>query len=156
MELNDRTIAAFDDELVKIAGWGFLGKLWNKFVDLFRTPDDRNQRRVNYHFSPKAGPDKWDKFGRNVRRKGFVDKLVEHPEADDKLIQHANAMHAMSRGKTVGKIYSSRLPGRSYEIKSVAGGGLACTCPDWRYKSSVTPGRPCKHIKAYLAGKTKA
>lgn len=154
MVIDEKTVAAFNDELEKIAGWGFLGRLWSKFTSLFR-PESRDQKRVDYHFSPKAGPEKWNKFAKNVRRKGFVDKVVEHPNADSKLIQHAKSMHDMSRGKTVGKIYSSRLPGRSYEIRSTPS-GLACTCPDWRFKSSVSPGRPCKHIKAHLAGKTKA
>lgn len=151
--LDETTIAAFDDELEKISG-SLLGRLWSSFVGMFR-PESRDQKRVDYHFSPKAGPDKWDKFTRNARSEGFVSKLTDHPDADEKLIQHARSMHDLSRGKTLGKVYSSRLPGRSYEIRKVPG-GIACTCPDWRYKGSVNPGHKCKHIKAHLRGEVKA
>lgn len=154
MKLDDPTIAAFDDELEKL-GFDFLGKLWKSFISLFRPPEDLDQRRVDHHFSPKSGQHKWNKFTRNVRRKGFVDRLSEHPDADDKLIQHAKSMHDMSRGKTVAKIYSARLPGRSYEVRKIPS-GLACTCPDWRYKGSVSPGYRCKHIRAHLRGESKA
>jgi hypothetical protein len=151
------SLTAFGDELSKIAG---LKEWWRSFLGLFRTkPKEpakpKVDKLVDYHFSPKAGDDRWDKFVKNIRSPEFVAGITSHPLADEKLKQHAQSMHEMARGQTVGKIQSSRLPGRSYEIKDTPG-GLACTCPDWRFKGSVNPGYECKHIKAHNAGKVKA
>ena len=150
--MDEVTLTAFGDELNKIAG---VGNLWGKFTGVFRAHDAKIERRVDYHFSPKAGPDKWDKFTKNVEDPDFVSKVTEHPESDAKLVQHAKSLHDLSKGKTVGKIQSSRLPGRTYEVKSVPG-GMACTCPDWRFKGSVNMGYECKHIQAHKAGQVKA
>jgi hypothetical protein len=152
--VDDVTLAAFSDELEKIAG---IKDWWRSFLDLFKSKgqDDKTQRRVDYHFSSKAGPDKWNKFIRNAQDPKFVEQIAKHDQADPKLIQHAKSMHDLMKGTTTGKIKSSRLPGRTYEIHKIPG-GLGCTCPDWRYKGSVTPGYECKHIKAHKAGKVKA
>jgi hypothetical protein len=149
------SLAAFQDELEKTA---LLSELWHKVISIFSsTPSqpDKAQQRVDYHFSPRAGRDRWDKLVRNARSSEFVQKLEEHPEADPKLIQHARSMHDLSHGKTIGKIKSTRLPGRSYEIRKTQT-GLACTCPDWRFVGSVNPGYECKHIRAFKRGKTEA
>lgn len=151
--MDDASFSAFSDELVKIAG---LRDIWQRFIDLFRTEDEKTQRRVNYHFSPKAGKDKWDKLVRNANDPKFVSSLSKHPDADPTLIQHAKSMGELSRSPPVGKIQSSRIPGQSYEIRQLPGGGLGCTGPDWRFKGSITPGYECKHIKAYRAGKLRA
>ena len=150
--MDEVSLTAFQDELEKIAG---LGDLWQSFLDVFRSQDKKVQRKVDYQFSPKAGPDKWGKLVKNVRDKKFVDALAKHPDSDEKLVQHAQSMHDLSRGRTVGKIRSSRLPGRSYEIRKI-GGGLGCTCPDWRFKGSINPGYECKHVRAHKQGKVKA
>lgn len=144
---------AFADELQKIAG---LGDLWQKFLDVFRTKEDKVNRRVEYHFSPRAGKDRWDKFLRNVRSTEFVDQLSKHPEADGKLVMHAQAMHALSRAPTIDKIQSEKLPGQTYEVKRLPSGDFGCTCNDWRFKGSINPGYECKHIKAHRAGLVKA
>lgn len=158
--MNQATLTSFEDELTKIAG---IGELWHKLRGLFGQPPKgkkepektKTDLMVDYHFSPKAGDDKWDKFVKNVRDPKFVEAIAHHPLSDKKLIQHTRAMHRMARGSTVGKIQSSRLPGRSYEIKKTSD-GLACTCPDWRFKGSVNLGYECKHIRAHHAGKAKA
>lgn len=155
--MDQATLTAFGDELSKIAG---VKDWWESFLHLFRpTPKapekSRADRMVDYHFSPKAGNDKWDKLLKNVSSPTYVKTITNHPEADAKLVQHVKGMHEMSRGPTVGKIQSSRLSGKTYEIKRVPG-GLACTCPDWRFKGSVNPGYECKHIKAHQAGKAAA
>jgi hypothetical protein len=150
-------LTAFGDELSKISdarGW------WGSMIELFKSrpkkPEEpKIDKLVDYHFSPRAGADKWDKFLKNIRSSGFARAIATHPQADAKLIQHVKSMHRMSRGATVGKVQSSRLPGRSYEIRDISE-GLACTCPDWRFKGSVQPGRECKHIKAHRAGKAKS
>lgn len=150
--MDSVVLSAFSDELEKIAG---LGDLWQRFLDLFRSEDSKIKRRVDYHFSPKASSDKWGKLIRNARNQKFVDALKRHDQADDKLVTHTQSMHDLSRGKPVGKIQSSTLPGRTYEIRKIPG-GLGCQCNDWRFKGSVTPGYECKHIRAYKAGKVRA
>jgi hypothetical protein len=84
-----------------------------------------------------------------------VKALAQHKKADPKLIQHTQSMHALAKGKTVGKIQSSTLSGKTYEVRKIPA-GFACQCNDWRYKGSVTPGYECKHIRAYKAGKLRA
>ena len=149
--MDETSLIAFADELEKIGG---LRDLFQRFLDIFRTEDVRNQRKVDYFFSPKAGADKWDKFVKNVRDPQFVKEIAKRTD-DEKLQAHAQAMHNLSRAKPLGKIQSARLPGRTYEIRAIPG-GLGCTCPDWRFKGSVTPGYECKHIRAYKEGKAKA
>jgi hypothetical protein len=147
------SLHSFSDELAKIAG--FKEELEQK----------RHKKRVAYHFSPRAGDDRWDKFLRNVQSQSFIDELSKHPKADDKLVQHAQSMHDLSGGETAGKIQSSRLPGRTYEIKRLdpqqelpgfQHKRYGCTCNDWRFKSSVNPGRECKHIRAFRKGAVRA
>ena len=158
--MNDVSLTAFGDELEKIAG---IRDWWNKLTDVFRSPkqvqdrlqNEKAKRRVDYHFSPKAGDDKWDKLIRNARDPKFVTQFTDHPESTDKDTLHVQRMGQLSRGKTLAKIQSSRLPGRSYEIRAVPG-GFACTCPDWRFKGSTNQGYVCKHIQAYEAGKVRA
>lgn len=151
--MQDVSFTAFGDELAKIAGFG---DLWQRFLDIFRSKDDKVQRKVDYHFSDKAGKDRWNKFVQNVRDPAFVAQVAQHPAADDKLVMHAQSLHELSRAPVVGKVKSSRLPGRMYEIKELPSGELGCTCPDWRFKGSVTPGYRCKHIKAHGGGKVQA
>ena len=144
-------LEAFGDELTKIAG---LKDWWHGALNFFglRQDSPKVEQRIDYHFSPKAGPDKWKKFERNVRDPAFVKAVAKHPDSDKKLVMHARGMHQLARGTTVAKVPSARLSGKSYEVKKIPG-GLACTCPDWRFKGSVTPGHKCKHIKAHEAGK---
>lgn len=153
--MDDVTFSAFSDELshIKTAG---LRDLWRRFTGLFRPEEEKVQLKVDYHFSPKAGNEKWNKLVKNVRNEKFVDALKKHPDADPKLVQHVESMRDLSRGRIVAKIYSSRLPGRSYEVKALGDGNLGCTCPDWRFKGSVSPGYECKHIQAHKAGRVKA
>jgi len=152
-KVDEVVLSAFQDELYKIAG---IRDMWQQFLDVFRPEEDRKARaRVDYHFSPKSGPEKWDKLVRNARDNTFLKYLEKHPDSDDKLVLHAKSMGELSRGQTVGKVWSSRLPGRSYEIKKIPA-GLGCTCPDWRFKGSVNPGYQCKHIRAHKKGKVKA
>jgi hypothetical protein len=146
------TLEAFGDEFAKIAG---LGDWWQGFLDIFRGQKAKARRRVDYHFSDKAGPDRWNKFSRNVEDPQFIRYLTNHPKSDAKVVRHAVSLHHLAKGKVLGKVQSSRLPGRSYEIRQLPK-ALGCTCPDWRYKGSVNPGYECKHIKAHQAGKVTA
>jgi len=140
------SLEAFADEIEKTA---FLGKLWQKVVGMLDSGDEAKQKhRVDYFFSPKAGPDKWTKFDNNIKSKEYLSQVADHPGADKKLIQFANAMHEVANAPTVGKVQSERLGGRSYEIRKIPG-GLACTCPDWKYVGSTKPGYECKHVRAH-------
>ena len=79
---------SFADELVKIAA----------------VPRERKvERRVDYLFSAKAGPDRWNKFIKHIRSPDYAEKVVDRT-TDPKLVRHAQSMHGLSRGKTLGKI----------------------------------------------------
>ena len=146
------SIAAFADELEKTA---FLKGLWQRIVTgIFGPEEERQKSRVDYFYSPRAGPDKWTKFDSNIKSPEFLAQVTTHKKADPKLVQFAHAMHSLSNAKTVGKIQSERLSGKTYEIRSVPT-GLACTCPDWKFVGSTRPGYECKHIRAYKLGKAK-
>ena len=146
-------MASCTSELAKIAG---LGGMWQNFLDVFRPEDSvKARRRVEYHFSPKSGPDRWVKFERNVGSPEFVNWMQDHPLADEKLVAHTQSMHALGKAKPIGKIQSSRIPGKTYEIRQL-GERLGCTCNDWRFRGTVNPGYDCKHIGAFRDGKVKA
>jgi len=147
------TLNAFSNELQKMAG---LGDLWQRVLDVFRTPDEKVNKRVEYHFSSRAGSDRWDKFLKNVPNSDFVDQLAKHPDADPMLVTHARSMHALARAPAVNKIQSEKLPGQTYEVKKLPAGDFGCTCNDWRFKGSTNPGYECKHIRAHHEGRTKA
>lgn len=138
----------FGSELCKEAG---LPKLWNRFA---KHQESRAEQRANTLFSPKLDLEtKWKNLPKNVQSKAFVQAVQEHPKADDKLKLHVQSMHDMTTGKTIGKVESSS--GKKYEIKDLGGGGVGCTCNDWRFRGSVNPGYECKHIQAHNMGKTK-
>jgi len=143
---------AFATELIKLSGQG----AWKRFVNLFGEEGDKTRRRVEYHFSPKAGNDRWDKLLKNVRSQDFVDMLASHPDADKRLKAHAQSLHDLSRGPVIGKIRSEVLPGRSYEVRELPNGELGCTCNDWRFRGTLEPGYICKHIKALYSGQVQA
>jgi hypothetical protein len=148
-DVDAQTLRAFGDELSKIAGFF-------SWIAGNTQGAGKAKLRVAYHFSPKAGEEKWVKFLKNISDPGYLDQLSQHPEADPQLLQHAKSLHDLSKAPTVGKVYSVRLPGRSYEVKKLQDGTYGCTCPDWRYIGSLQPGYECKHIRAHKAGKVKA
>lgn len=143
--------SAFAQEVAQIV----LEKRARRQRQFFEPAGAKDRRRAEYHFSSQAGPDRWDKFVRNVESPGFVGAIARHKKADPKLVTHAQSMHELVTGSTVGKVQSATRPGKSYEIKKVPG-GLGCTCPDWRFVSSVKPKHECKHIRAHRAGKARA
>lgn len=151
--MNPVCLAAFEDEMTKIAGFR---ELIRRLTDIFRPQDERVKRRADYFFSPKVGREKWDYMPRYAREQKFVDAIKASPLADDKLKTHVQSMHDLSRGTPVGRIDSSKEPGKAYEIRKMSDGSLGCLCGDWRYVGSVTPGYECKHIQAHKAGKARA
>ena len=148
----DEALIGFVDELQKISSVG--GRAVATAMSR-GAKAERLQRQVAYFFSSKAGPDKWDKFMKLIDDSQFANMLSNSPLADQKTVEHVIGMHQLSKGETVGKIFSSNLNGQSYEIRKTPK-GLACTCPDWRFNGSINPGYECKHIKAYKAGEVRA
>jgi hypothetical protein len=144
----------FMDELQKIA---FLTGAWEKVNDLNSAEKRKQQRRVDYFFSGRAGNDKWDKFSKNIKSPEFLKVLSLNPQADDKLKFHAQSMHELANGEIVGKVQSQTSPGKSYEVRKLSGkeDAFGCTCNDWRFKGSINPGYECKHILAIKEGKHK-
>jgi hypothetical protein len=134
------------DELAKEAG---LNDLWAGITSLFGSK--KQKKRVQSH---QDQPD-WDRFVRFSASKDFVKALKKSKKSDDQTIMHAESMHSLRHGNEVGKIQSTSDGGKRYEIRELGKGKLGCTCGDWRYKGSVTPGYECKHIKTYKAGKMK-
>lgn len=130
---------AFFDELTKIAA--------EKPSDV----SSRVWRNVEYQFSEKAGPEKWDKLVQRSSNPNFVDAISRHPNSDEKLIRHVLGMHALAKGQTLTKVRSMTSPGKSYEVRKTSL-GLACTCPDWRFRGSLSPGYECKHIRSSKTG----
>lgn len=146
------SIAAFANELEKSA---FLKGLWQRLVTgIFGTDKEKQKQRVDYFYSPRAGPDKWTKFDSNIKSPEFLAQVTTHKNADPKLVQFAHSMHALTNSPTVGKVQSERLSGKTYEIRNTPR-GLACTCPDWRFVGTLKPGYECKHIRAHKKGKAQ-
>ena len=102
--------------------------------------------KVEGFHQPKAKD--WDAFLEDTGRKSFVAALKNDPRSDEKLKQHAEAMNRLQTGKAVASIKGAL---GNYDIVKLRGGGLGCTCNDWRFKRSVAPvgQRACKHIVAY-------
>lgn len=118
-------------------------------TDMFLSKEKRNAlKKSEGHFSGKGVTD-WEEFLANSNRKSFVKAVQADPRADDKLRQHVDQMNRMQTGRPVATI--SGAGGRKYQVIRKRGGGLACTCPDWRYKKSVAGKgeQSCKHIKQY-------
>lgn len=97
-----------------------------------------------HHGDPSKN--KWDTFLQSAQRKSFVKALQKDPRTDEKLMRHVDQMNRLSLGKPVGTV-------GQYTIVRKRGGGLACSCPDWRYKRSVAPDgqQDCKHIREFKA-----
>jgi hypothetical protein len=105
-------------------------------------------KKVDTFFGARDGDKKWGAFAEEVSRKSFLKALSTDPRADEKLRLHADRMNRLKTGKVIGKAQGS---GNTYDIVKLRGGGLGCTCGDWRYKRSVAPKDEldCKHLKAF-------
>jgi hypothetical protein len=135
-EEKRKVCAIFEKKFEKQADVPLLSKekkLALKHVDTFFRQDDKAK--------------KWDQFVDDVHRKAFVKALAADPRADEKLKQHAEMMNRLKTGTVVASHKGST---GNYDIVKLRGGGLGCTCPDWRYKRSVSPEgqRECKHLRA--------
>lgn len=112
------------------------------------------ENRARSHFTSDV-PDRWETFLKNAKRKSFVEAVKNDPRSDAKLEQHVDQMNRLLTGTTV-----TRVKGKTgaYRIVKLRGSDeLGCTCPDWRYKKSVSPVgmQACKHITEYQRNITK-
>jgi len=116
-------------------------------IDAFRSKTKlRASKRVEEFFGSESKD--WDGFLHQARKKAFVKAVAADSRTDTKLRQHVDQMNRLATGKTVNLVQGSA--DKSYRIVRKRGGGLACTCPDWRYKKSVsTSSQACKHIRKH-------
>lgn len=151
--MRPETYTAFTDEMEKIAG---ISSMWNKFLDLFRSDQTKDQNKVKAHLSADPSSGKWDRFEQNAGSKGFINALERNPSVDPDLKAHAKGLFDLNNGRTVAKIKSSGGLGKVYEVKKLRGGNYGCTCGDWKYRGASNPGYACKHIKAFKKGRDSA
>lgn len=133
----------------------FLGPVWDKVRD-WLNPEKRKARKdVREHYQTKD-PAKWDQFiARAAKSPEFIRQLERSKKVPRKDVIHAVNMAGLQKGPTVGEVESESSSGDKYQIRKLPSGDLACTCGDWRYKGSVTPGYECKHIRAHKKGLSK-
>jgi len=119
-------------------------------------PISKEQReakhRANTHFR-SDDPKKWDDFLDHAKRKSFVTAVQQDTRSDAKLERHVDQMNRLLTGKEIEKVRVG--DGGEYSITRLRGGGVGCTCPDWRYKKSVAGKgeQDCKHIVAWRESK---
>lgn len=127
-------------------------RLWRAVEETFK-PELKRERLRAEGFLESDDPGKWDQFPTLTKNPGFVRQLAKADGSDKKLVQHAKAMYGLQHGKTVANVEGTT--GKIYDVRKAPSGKLACTCNDWRFRGSVSPGYECKHIQAYKQGKTK-
>jgi hypothetical protein len=106
-------------------------------------------KKVKDHFA--ADRPNWDAFEKSLRSPRFTAEVVKNPEADPKLQAYTKANNAYLRSKDVVSVIPSGSSGKSYSIKKLPDGRLACGCRDWQYRCSWE-GTECRHIKAAKKG----
>ena len=101
-----------------------------------------------------AKPD-WEQFLESTKKKSFVSAIQADPRSDDKLRRHVDQMSRLQTGRVIGQVRGNQ---GTYDIVRLRGGGLGCTCNDWRFKKSVAPAgqQECKHIREFKAMKTSS
>lgn len=106
----------------------------------------RALKKVESHHRSEA-PD-WAQFLDNTRRKSFAQAVMADSRSDAKLVRHVDQMNRLMTGKKLGQIQGKT---GTYDIVRLRGGGLGCTCNDWRYRQSVNPKgeQDCKHIERW-------
>jgi hypothetical protein len=120
--------------------------LFHSFADeLVKLADvpAKQRNKAEEHFVQEVK--NWGAFEKNLKTKGFQKAIIEHPEADEKLKKYVKNFGGYLNSKdVVGKV-SSRTGFKSYAIKKLPSGRLACGCPDWQYVRSVRGG-DCWHV----------
>ena len=148
-----KTVLKHDDRHEDMPYWGRnAGALKAAEVPLLSREKQTALKHVDRFFTTPPKDGKWEQFLAHVGRKSFVAALKGDPRADDKLRLHADMVNRLQTGKVLGTVAGSVGP---YSIVRLRGGGLGCTCNDWRYAKSIAPvgARACKHIKTWEAKK---
>lgn len=128
MDFSD-CIPAFTKEMMKL-GFGSLRK---------------SQEKAEKHFSSEK-PD-WKLFDKNLKSKKFREAISSHPKADAKLRKYVKNYGGFIASKDEIARVKSATSGKTYRIKDLHDGKLACSCPDWKYRRSVGRGA-CKHVRS--------
>ena len=130
---------------------GLLDRLGHFFTKSFYGKKmKKHQKQIDSLFEEES-KQKWDAFADKTKDTSFVKAVKNDPRSSDKLKLHTDSMHKLHTGKPVATIKGKS--GKSYSIINLGTGTLGCTCGDWRYKGSVSPGYQCKHIKTHLRNK---
>lgn len=128
-----------------------------KYANRSRVSKEKRQARLRADTLFRSdSPSKWDSFIDHVQRKSYARRVAADPRADDKLIRHADQMNRLLTGSVLEVVPGDT--GGSYEIRRLRGGGVGCTCNDWRFKRSVAPDgqQDCKHIRRWRASKASS
>ena len=138
--------AAFQERL------GRLSKFGSKPSEQFLSKEKRQALgRTDMFFRQEDPGKRWRQFDDDLARKSFAQAVVKDPRADEKLRRHADQMNRLKTGKPLATVVG----GQQYYVVRKRGGGLACTCPDWRFRRSVASAgeQDCKHLRAFKAEK---
>ena len=129
-----------------------IGDYIRSFGD-YLTTDGRKQIREAKRFLKSDDKDKWQELPEKIKNPAFVRQVEASWGTDKKLKTHVKSLSSLQKSRPIARVTGSK--GTQYTIKSLGGRSYGCTCNDWKYKGSVNPGYQCKHIRAYLQGKTK-
>src|SRR3990172_7932975 len=138
--------AAFQERL------GRLSKFGSKPSEQFLSKEKRQALgRTDMFFRQEDPGKRWRQFDDDLARKSFAQAVVKDPRADEKLRRHADQMNRLKTRKPP----ATGVGGPQDHVVRKRGGGLACTCPDWRFRRSVASAgeQDCKHLRAFKAEK---
>ncbi len=125
-----------------------LQRLGHFFTKTFYDKNMKDHQRSIDSLHKEESKDKWDSFADKAKDSSFVDAVKNDPRSDDKLKMHVARLNDLHNGNQVASIRGSR--GKSYTVTKLPNGDFGCSCNDWRYKGSVTPGYKCKHIREHI------
>ena len=121
---------------------------------LFVSKERRQARKRVEDHHRRADPEKWDEFLDRVKRKSFAKTMMRDSRTSEKDARHADQMNRLMTGRKVDTFKGAT---GTYDIIRLRGGGYGCSCPDWRYRRSVSPKgtQDCKHLKQWKSERSK-
>ena len=124
-------LSAFTDECTKIASKTMDALLK---VELFHDDPAKN----------------WNEFERDLKKKNFQTAMLLHPKTkeDPKLKKYVKSYGGYLTSKDTVAGVPSRTSNKTYRLKKLPSGRLACGCKDWQYVHSHK-GTDCDHIKDF-------
>lgn len=126
-------------------------RLGHFFTKAFYGKDMKKHQKTIDSLHKEESKQKWDDFADKAKDKDFVKAVKNDPRSDDKLKLHTERLHQHHNSKQLAVVSGNK--GKTYAVTRLPSGDFGCSCNDWRYKGSVTPGYRCKHIKEYLMRK---